>query len=352
VHVLLYHCTYIIITEKHKHKHKHNTMPQAPLIGGGAPAAGQSSSTTASYFVGAPLSKLCVVATIVCYAVFHAQSAQDYMAMNSSRILRASQFGNSSSEWHRYWSSKITFGSTGELVMGGMLLAVLAKQFEREMGTRKFGVFLVLINLCAIGLEVVFVGLTTLMTTGYHYQGPYALLGGLMYLHHRFTPRLHPRFFGILGFTFSEKSFYYLWFAQVVGYQGRNTIVATVCGIITAYVYINTNLHQTLDLPDTLAKPLTAVGAHLSEPPPRVLSTVRRGGVGGGAAMGNNAIAQAAAAQAAAAQRPVAPAAVVAPDPGAIEQLTSMGFERQQVIDALRVTNNNVERAADRLLAG
>ena len=277
--------------------------------------------------------------------------------MDSYRLLRAAQFGSSSREWYRYGSSKLTFGSTGELIMGGMLLAVLAKQFEREMGSRKFGLFVMVANLGAVGLEVVLVGFTTLMETGYRYQGPYALLGALMYLYHRYTPRLHPRFFGILGFTFSEKSFYYLWFAQVVGYRGWNTVLAAAFGGITAYVFMTTHLDQTLDIPDAIAKPLTSLGAHFSEPPPRVLSSARaRGGGGGGDAMAGmqrlmrNPAGQAAAAAAAAAQRPAAPPAP--PDPEAIEQLTSMGFERQSVLDALRATNNNVERAADRLLTG
>ena len=328
---------------------------QAPLVGGGPSPVASSSS----WFVGAPISKLCCVATVVFYVLFHAKSAQEGMAMDSFRMLRASQYGSASREWHRYWSSKLTFGSTGELVMGGMLLMILARQFEREMGSRKFGLFMILANLCAIGMEIVFVGFSTLMKTSYRYQGPYALLGALVYLYHRYTPRLHPRFFGILGFTFSEKSFYYLWFFQVIGYRGWNTIIASLFGWITAYVYVVTNLHESLDLPEAIAKPLTSLGAHLSEPPQRILAPVgTRGGRGGGpdamAGMqrlmrnNNNPLAQAAA-QAAAAQRPIAPPAT--PDPGAIEQLTSMGFDRQRVMDALQATNNNVERAADILLS-
>lgn len=344
--------------------------PAAPLIGGGAGGGGGNSTYSASWFVGAPLTKLYAVATVVFYVLFHAKSAQDAMAMDSYRITRAAQFGNSSSsssEWHRYWSSKMTFGSTGELIMGGMLLILLAKQFEREMGTRKFGLFCLLANVSAMGMEVIVVALSTTSLLfigaassssstagGYRYQGPYAVLGALMFLYHRFTPRLHPRFFGMLGFTFSEKSFYYLWFCQVVGYRGHHTILAAALGGIAAYVYVTTSLDQTLDIPDAIAKPLIAIGAHLSEPPPRVLSSAARATVRGGGGGQRNAAAAAAAAAvaAAAAQQPVVPVVVAPPSPEIIEQLTSMGFEQQQVLDALRATNNNVERAADRLLAG
>lgn len=316
-----------------------NQGAAAQLIGG---PGGGSSALTPSWYQGAPLTKLVSVGTVVFYVLFNAKSAQDSIAMDSFRMLRTSS-STGSSQWHRYWSSKLTFGTTGELVMGGMLVTLLARQLEREMGSRKFGVFWGLLNGCAIAMEVVYVGASTLMTSPYRYQGPYAALGGMMYLFHRYSPRLHPRFFGILGFTFSEKSFYYLWFVQVIGYGGWNTVIATTLGGITAYAYVALNLHETIDLPDAIAKPLTALGAHLSEPPPRILAPTnhRRGGGR------NNAPPAAAAAAPPAAPRPPAP-----PDAAAIEQLTSMGFERQQVINALQATNNNVERAADILLSG
>ena len=301
-----------------------------------------------SWFVGAPMTKLIAVATVVVYVLFHAKSSQEIMAMDSQRIIRASQYGGSS-ELYRYWSSKLTFGSTGELVVGGMLTTVLARQFEREMGTRKFGLFVTIVTLSTILMEMVYVNFSTLYEKEYRYQGPYAVLGALMYLYHRYTPRLHPRFFGILGFTFSEKSFYYLWFLQVIGYRGWHTILAASFGVLTAYAYMITNLHQTIDLPDAIAKPLTALGARISEPPPRILAPV--GNRGRDAMAGMQQFAREAAA--AVVQRPAAPPpAPAAPDPAAVEQLTSMGFDRARVIEALQVSNNNVERAADRLLSG
>jgi membrane associated rhomboid family serine protease len=323
----------------------------AQLIGG--PTNQASTVTATSWFAGAPITRLNSIGTVIFFVLFHSKTAHESMAMDSFKMLRAVQYGTS--EWHRYWSSKITFGSTGELVMGGLLLSYLARQFEREMGSRKFGVFLLLVICSAVILEMVFVvGASTLLVNGYRYQGPYAVVGALMYLFHRYTPRLHPRFFGLLGFQFSEKSFYYFWFAQVVGYGGYGTLLATAVGVITAYIYVVTNLHQTIDLPDAIAKPLASIGSHLSDPPPRILAAASNRRATGGDALQrlvrNNPAAAAAAQAAVAAQRPVAPPAP--PDPAAIEQLASMGFDRQRVMDALQATNNNVERAADRLLSG
>jgi membrane associated rhomboid family serine protease len=323
--------------------------PAAPLIGPGAQATMAPPGQT--WFAGAPVAKLVAVVTAVFYVLFHAKSSKEIMAMDSLRMMRVAQHSGGGSEWYRYWSSKLTFGSTGELVVGGILLAVLARQFEREMGSRKFGVFWAVVTLSSILLEVVYVNFSTLYEMGYRYQGPYAVLGALMYLYHRYTPSLHRRFIGILGFTFSEKSFYYLWFGQVTGYGGWNTIVATTFGILTAYAFMVTSLHQTIDIPEAIAKPLAAIGARISEPHPRVLAPA--GNRGRDAMAGIQRMARNAAAAAQQQQRPTAPPpAPAAPDPAAIEQLTSMGFERARVEEALQVSNNNVERAADRLLSG
>ncbi|CAB9497753.1 Rhomboid-like protein [Seminavis robusta] len=330
----------------------------AQLIGGPNNNNNNNAASSSSWFVGAPISRLYAIATVVFYVLFHSKSAHESMMMDSFRMLRASQYGNSSSEWHRYWSSKLTFGSTGELVMGGMLLTYLSRQFEREMGSRKFGVFLLVTTISAMMMEMAFVvGVSTLMekSQGYRYQGPYAVLGALMYLFHRYTPRLHPRFFAILGFTFSEKSFYYFWFSQVVGYGGTSTILATALGVATGYIYILTNLHQTVDIPDAIAKPLASLGAHLSDPPPRMVAPSGRRAAAGAGGAGADALQRLMRNNLPPAQPPQRPAAAAPPappDPAAIEQLTSMGFDRQRVMDALQATNNNVERAADRLLSG
>ena len=56
------------------------------------------------------------------------------------------------------------------------------------------------------------------------------------------------------------------------------------------------------------------------------------------------------AARGAALAPPAPPRAVVTPNADAIEQLTNMGFPRASVVQALQATNNDVQRAADRLL--
>lgn len=354
-------------------------MPPMAVAGPAAVVPNQQLSQP-SWFIGAPFTKLWIISTIILYIVFHSQNAGSYnsdnnhnaLGLDALRMARPTYSISGTSETYRYWTSKITFGTTGELIMGGMLLTLFAKQFEREMGSRKFSVFLLVITITAIIFEWFYVTTAAagMHTTGLHYQGPYAALGALMYLYHKYTPRLHPRFWGMLGFTFSEKSLYYIWFIQVVGYGGWNTILASSFGFFAAHVYMSTNLHQTIDLPDVVAKPLIAIGTRISDPPPRLLATGQGGRAGRGMApaaaaiAGNDAVQRMLRAQqeairqnphlaemAGAAPPPQPSTTPAPPDPAAIEQLTSMGFDRQRVMEALQLSNNNVERAADRLLS-
>ena len=52
------------------------------------------------------------------------------------------------------------------------------------------------------------------------------------------------------------------------------------------------------------------------------------------------------------AEPPPIAVAVAVPSPEKVAQLTSMGFEEDRVKEALRASDNNVERAANLLLAG
>lgn len=70
------------------------------------------------------------------------------------------------------------------------------------------------------------------------YSGPYPQIGAVLSLYHRFTPRLHPKFFGILGYDFSEKSMTYGLCAQVILSGGLSTIIPTLIGIISGMMSV------------------------------------------------------------------------------------------------------------------
>ena len=229
--------------------------------------------------------------------------------------------------------------------------------------------------------------------------GPYPALGAVFGLFHLYTPRLYPRFVSVLGFCFSEKAFFYLWFVQVATAVGYQTAVPVLAGWCSCMFFLQmtllqhphpdgssssssssaasqvTRLHRLpmtsawLDalVPTAAVRSLGALGMRLAgDGLPRILVPAvtaaaaggRRGTAGlaaaaaGGAAAGRppSAFAAAAAAAAQQQQQQQQQRAVVTPDPASVEQLCGMGFAREQVMEALRQCNNDVMAAADRLL--
>lgn len=205
------------------------------------------------------------------------------------------------------------------------------------MGSRRFGAFIVYVSFLSTILELVFFNI---FFDTERYSGPYPQLGAVLALYHKFTPRLHPKFFGILGYDFSEKSITYGLCAQVMLSGGMSTIVPTMIGFLSGMLCVNFSENQ---LPEFVYSLAAIIGNALlvDEAPAIMMSrSVQRGAGGGG---GGNRPRRAAA--------PQTPRAPPPPPPEeAITMLTSMGFEREAVIRALQQTDNNVEAAANRLM--
>ena len=205
------------------------------------------------------------------------------------------------------------------------------------MGSRRFGAFIVYVSFLSTILEL---GFFNIFFDTERYSGPYPQLGAVLALYHKFTPRLHPKFFGILGYDFSEKSITYGLCAQVMLSGGMSTIVPTMIGFLSGMLCVNFSENQ---LPEFVYSLAAIIGNALlvDEAPAIMMSrSVQRGAGGGG---GGNRPRRAAA--------PQTPRASPPPPPEeAITMLTSMGFEREAVIRALQQTDNNVEAAANRLM--
>lgn len=294
------------------------------------------------WFTGAPASKLLIGFSVVLYLVVSEKSAA--WQMDSSSMMNHGNF-------YRYFTSKCTFLSTGEVVVGTAMQIFLLRKYERELGTRKFLVFVLFVTALAILQEAILLQLITSrnrvldlpIPLRWQYAGPYAVLGALFAVFHCYAPRLHPRFVSVLGFHFSEKAFYYLWFLHLICSGGWHTVVPTVTGVIAAAVYLK-GLQEYVDFPDWLVRIVrpAVVRLRLSEAPVF--------------ARGMHPAAAAAAATTQLPYRPIErPAAqeipMPEPDPSAVEQLLAMGFPQPQVLEALRQSHNNVEHAANRLLS-
>lgn len=206
------------------------------------------------------------------------------------------------------------------------------------MGSRRFGAFIVYVSFLSTILELVFFNI---FFDTERYSGPYPQLGAVLALYHKFTPRLHPKFFGILGYDFSEKSITYGLCAQVMLSGGMSTIVPTMIGFLSGMLCVNFSENQ---LPEFVYSLAAIIGNALlvDEAPAIMMSRSVQRGAGGGGGGGNRPRRAAA---------PLAPRAPPPPPPEeAITMLTSMGFEREAVIRALQQTDNNVEAAANRLM--
>jgi hypothetical protein len=225
--------------------------------------------------------------------------------------------------------------------MGMLILINFSRRYEREMGTRKYCVWLTAVAVVSMAFQLA-LAQVLFVEHGLKYSGPYPTIGALVLLFHLYTPRLHPRFFGVLGIHFSEKTMAYAFCTQILFNRGYSSIVASATGMAASYLVTKVMASQksALDFPDLLVSMVTKLLHRFVDDPPAPIIAVapmrRRG-----------------------APRPTAapvptprPAAPQPPPEAAVEQLTSMGFGREAVLRALQTSQNNIERAADILLTG
>jgi len=235
-------------------------------------------------------------------------------------------------EWWRLVSGHATFATTGELVMGTITLAHFSRRFERELGSRKFCVWL--LESYILSIPLIWIVATIVLHEPLLYAGPYPILGSLLYLYYKYTPRLHPRFFGMFGFFVSEKVIPYAFCLQVIVFRGKHTLIPAFCGVLSGWL----SILYTANVPNVVADFVARCFGMVVEAPPPLLAP-----------------ALAAARQQYRRQQQQVPTPRAAPPPPSqanIDQLTAMGFDRDTVVRALQQSNNNVERALDRLLTG
>lgn len=292
-----------------------------------------------SWLLGAPVTKAFVTAMAVSYVMAEMFDSHSLMVLDIDGVSNDGEF------W-RIITSQVVFGSIAELVFGIGVLCPLMRRFEREMGSRKYGTFLIYTSILSTTWDLALAQIFHNTTPA---SGPYGLLGGHLLLYHEYTPRLYPRFFGILGFDFSEKSLTYLFASQLLFSGGVRTILPSVSGFIAGFLCSTPILPVTKwELPEFFYRFCGAIGGGFIESAPRVVRRRRPDGIGAGARqrlipperIGRMPMAQPV-------PQPVAPP----PPEEMIESLTSMGFDRERVVRVLRQTGNNVELAANQLLS-
>jgi hypothetical protein len=307
---------------------------------------GPSPTAHQPFFQGAPVTKLMSFLWIVGHVIRQSQTQKSHTLQSQGFNLL----------------NRFLFASTGELVVGIMFLAHLLRRLERELGSRKIIVWLLWVPTVVAVLELVLAVAQILVLEedfGIELaQGPYAYIGAVLYWYYAYIPRLHPRFVSMGGIAFSEKAVHYLWGLYLIGSQGTGSVLLTTMGILASVLFFRLPVP---DLPNSLVLllPWESLGSLLFlDPPPKIYApllmataTPTNGNLRGGRAA--RAAATPAPRRNANANTPQqAPAAApLAPPPqAAIDQLTAMGFEEARVRQALQQNDNNVERAADRLL--
>mmetsp|Transcript_31111 Transcript_31111/g.29954 ORF Transcript_31111/g.29954 Transcript_31111/m.29954 type:complete len:327 (-) Transcript_31111:396-1376(-) len=322
------------------------------------PAGGSTShlSQFPPWFSGAPVSKSFVCMTALFFAISESMDWRNEIALDGDKILNEGQ-------WYRLFLYHLTFGSIGELILGLTSLAPLMRRFEREMGSRRFATFLFFKSL-PLATLFQFLFIITLDTTAVPYCGPYPQIGALLLLFHIYTPRLHPKFFSILGFDFSEKALIYAFAIQVIYSGGMSgTMFPSLAGMLAGYICIRKSI---LELDNMIPNSVVSFASNylnfLAEDSGNQIymtrAVARDISRGGAARAGRD---RPAPEQQLPQQQPqplvpptpryAQPQPPPPPPEEAIEQLTMMGFERETVIIALGATDNNVEAAANRLLS-
>lgn len=178
-------------------------------------------------------------------------------------------------QFYRIFVCNITFASMGELIFGLLALCPLMRRFEREvrrnhcgdwfwlhnmhflnssyqtscpcllfinqMGSRRFGAYIVYVSILSTIVELI---IFNIFFDVERYSGPYPQLGAVLSLYHRFTPRLYPKFFGLLGYDFSEKSLVYALCAQVIFSGGWSTFVPAAVGFVSGMMCVKASENE------------------------------------------------------------------------------------------------------------
>jgi len=308
------------------------------------------------YFYTAEISKAIVVVLVgsqFLSKIFYSEGTQpDFHSSISLDYVGIVEAG----EYYRCFIYPLSFESTGELFVGLTVLTPLLRRFEREMGSRKFFSFIFLkMIVIATLLQLLSFKILPFNVRAYA-PGPYPHLGCLLYLFHVYAPSLHPNFFGFFGFNFSDKALTYAACLYLMLNGGLASAIPTFCGYLGGLVSDTPKLPLAkLDFSDnmySLAANIIQYFGFIDRDGQSSILPGRRGLVSQRNVRNNNNR-----------QRLVPPPGLEQPqfqpmptppppDPASIEQLTSMGFEREAVIAALKNAHNNVEAAANLLLSG
>ncbi|XP_062207178.1 rhomboid-like protein 20 isoform X1 [Phragmites australis] len=228
----------------------------------------------------------------------------------------------------RLIASLFAFSSSPELIFGVALLYYF-RVFERQIGSNKYAVFIVFSTTVSVLLQILALGYLKDPSLNPLTSGPYGLIFA-SYVPFFFDIPISMRF-RVFRLSISDKSFVYLAGLQLLFSSGRRSVIPGLSGILAGLLYrLNTFGIRRLKFPEFA----TSIFSRLSWPFPnnsyQGLPTTETDG--------RNPSEQG------------VRTATQDPPESSIAALVSMGFDRSSAMQALALTNYDVNLASNILL--
>jgi len=179
----------------------------------------------ASGFENAPIVRMVSVTVFIMSTALRSSN----VALDMYRIMQG--------DWWRLFTSFFVFQNTAQAIVG-LIILYSCRQFERQMGSRKFGAFLVFTMMLATLLSTAFVVVAA--SIGFHLvpsSGPFSLIFALTAYYYWYVPKLHYSQYAIGGLELSEKSWVYLLALQLMFSDGVPSVAAAVPGLMAGCLY-------------------------------------------------------------------------------------------------------------------
>lgn len=233
----------------------------------------------------------------------------------------------------RLITSLFAFSSTPELIFGVALLYYF-RVFERQIGSNKYAVFIIFSTMVSVLLQILALGYMKDPSLNPLTSGPYGLIFA-SYVPFFFDIPVSMKF-RIFGLSLNDKSFVYLAGLQLLFSSGRRSVVPGLSGILAGLLYrLNTFGIRRLKFPEFATSLFSQLSWPFSNNPYQGLPTTEN----------NRSIPSHQAHQIEDAHT-----AIQDPTESSITALVSMGFDRSAAIQALALTNYDVNLASNILL--
>lgn len=267
-------------------------------------------------------------------------------------------------ELSRILVSQFYFKTWPQLLLGLIVIRTFAV-FEKQMGTRKFGSFVIISwGMCILQQIALAVLGATVGLQIVPEPGPFFFIFSLLPLYHRYIPKVSPSQYQVLGLNISEKTWIYVLTLQLCLSDGISSTASSLCGLVAGLAYLSDGSPlQNFRLPSMVERGFTLAAnffdSMFSNPPTPPggdqSPTFGSGPAGPRRNISDNShqLHQRRPTGDGAAAGMAGPTdfAMREPSDENITTLMGLGFDRSACVSALRSTGNDVEAAADRLFS-